>query len=110
MIKDNLKELTISMYKEEYAKLGYTLQTASKEFNIQWDLKMGENQVSDDLQVMQNLNNALKKILTVQGVYAERKEINPGYALDKLFEAKRELQEAICYFAKESEREEEVEG
>lgn len=95
------------IYKEEYAKLGYQLQNACKDINIDWNLHFDisledlDNQ-SLELDAHQQINNAIKHLIRIQDVYKTNRPyyVNAGYMLDKLLEAQRNISVAIAYYEK----------
>lgn len=107
---ENKEDLIKSIYQDEYARLCYDLANYAKEINIQWDVAMGQGTCSDELYTLQSLNDVIKQCLVVISVYSECKNnINPGYAREKLLKAKRNLDEALVYYSKQIEKEEEDE-
>ncbi len=103
---DEIKVIHEMEYDFLKARLG-----AAKRVDIKWDIAQGDGMTTDELEALHDLSRTIKQCLTVLYVYDRDKGIAPGYALEKIFDAQRNINEAITLFSKkENESEEQEDG
>lgn len=103
---DEIKVIHEMEYDFLKARLG-----AAKRVDIKWDIAQGDGKTTDELEALHDLSRTIKQCLTVLYVYDRDKGIAPGYALEKIFDAQRNINEAITLFSKkENESEEQEDG